>query len=163
VGLADLVIGRPSAHPEFFEWGVCHRHYHFREYADYRLWTQDAYASWIAARGARPGSTAADVLAAEPSLATGLVAGHKQGFCVIDIVAPAPGLTPRYGHCGDQGLSVGWADRYSYFLDGQWIDVTGRPVGFYILEVEVNAERLFEESDYANNAASTVVDVYAPS
>lgn len=162
VGAADLVIGRPSEHPEWFEWGACHRHWHFRQYADYRLWTLDAYPAWVAARAARPGATAAEVLAAEPSLRDGFVAGHKQGFCVMDVVPPAPlaALAPRYTHCGDQGLSAGWADRYAMALDGQWIDVTGLPPGYYVLEAEVNAERLFEESDYSNNAASNVVQVY---
>lgn len=163
VGLADLVIGRPSQHPEWFEWGACHRHHHFREYADYRLWTQAAYPAWLAARASSPASTASEVLAAHPELSSGFVAGHKQGFCVMDLVAPAPGLAPTYAGCGDQGLSVGWSDRYAFHLDGQWIDVTGLPEGYYVLEAEVNAERLFEESAYANNAASTLVEVYTPS
>ena len=162
VGLADLVIGRPSAHPDWFEWGACHRHWHFREYADYRLWTTEAYPRWLAARAAHPGATAEEVLAADPTLREGFVAGHKQGFCVMDMVPPLPTLAPRYKDCADQGLSVGWADRYSMLLDGQWIDVTGLPPGYYVLEAEVNAERLFEESDYANNAASNVVEVYVP-
>lgn len=38
LGPGDLVIGRPGDHPEWFEWAPCHRHYHFKEYADYRLW-----------------------------------------------------------------------------------------------------------------------------
>lgn len=162
VGLADLVIGHPGAHPEWFEWGACHRHWHFREYADYRLWTTDAYAAWLAARAERPGASAAEVLAAEPALRDGFVAGHKQGFCVMDTTPPAPGLPARYSSCLNQGLSVGWADTYHMMLEGQWIDVTGLPPGYYVLEAEVNAERLFEESDYANNAAANVVQVYLP-
>jgi len=38
--------------------------------------------------------------------------------------------------------------------DGQWIDVTGLQAGDYVLEIEVNAERFFQETDYSNNSAS---------
>ena len=52
------------------------------------------------------------------------------------------------------GLSVCQTDFYPAFLDGQWIDVTGLQAGDYVLEIEVNAERFFQETDYSNNSAS---------
>jgi hypothetical protein len=169
VGAGDLIIGDPTA-PEnagFFELAECHRHLHFSEYADYRLWTPAGYQQWQALRAANPGALPSDLLAANPAVAAQMVAGRKQGFCVID-VAPynTPGKgnlrpgTPKYVSCrSNQGLSNGYTDQYVMGLDCQWIDVTDVAPGKYILEDEVNAERLFAESDYSNNASAVEVTV----
>jgi hypothetical protein len=155
-GRGDLIVGIPDLHPEWFEASTCHGHLHFREYADYRLWTPAGYAAWDALRVADPSLTATEVLAAHPELASQFVVGRKQGFCVIDVV-PYRLRPPKYLVCDFQGISVGWADEYVKELDGQWVDVTGLAAGDYVLEAEVNAERLFEESSYANNRASNDV------
>lgn len=161
IGLGDLIIGSPADHPEWFELAACHQHYHFREYADYRLWTPAGYDDWQSLRAANPGAHAADLLAANPNVAAQMVASHKQGFCVID-VERVPGIAgpkrPVYTSCAsNQGISRGWADSYSSRLDGQWIDITGMPAGNYFLEVEVNAEHLFTETNYANNSSAVPV------
>jgi len=160
LGDGDLVIGVPGDHPEWFQWGECHRHWHFREYADYRLWTLDGYRSWQEARRAHPTTPSADLLAAQPGLRDGFVAGHKQGFCAIDVVPYLPVDPPKYLDCfWGQGVSRGWADQYGFRLDGQWVDVTGIAPGPYVLEAEVNPERFFQELDYGNNAAAIAVVV----
>ncbi|HEV8361174.1 MAG TPA: lysyl oxidase family protein [Candidatus Thermoplasmatota archaeon] len=173
LGPGDLAIGAPSAHPEWFVFSPCHNHYHFREYADYRLWTLDGYAQWAALRAALPTMTAEEVFALFPELQAKMVAGHKQGFCVIDLVPATAGVTttaglgnglsalPRnYLSCGsDQGISVGWSDEYFYTLSGQWVVIDTVPAGLYMLEAEVNAERLYHEHDYSNNAAATPVQI----
>ncbi len=159
-GPGDLIIGGPAAHPEWFAWATCHQHYHFREYADYRLWTTAGYASWDALRAAHPRWTATDTLAHHPELASEFVSGLKQGFCVIDVVRYGSTAAPTYTSCGsDQGISVGWADEYHAKLDGQWVDVTSVAPGAYVLEAEVNAERLYVETDYQNNRAAVAVTV----
>ncbi|MEA3190270.1 MAG: serine protease [Thermoplasmata archaeon] len=165
IGLGDLEVGRPADHPEWFEWGTCHGHWHFSEYADYRLWDPAGYAAWQAVRAAHPGMPPAAVLAAYPELLEHMVAGHKQGFCIIDFLpwgSPVAGtVNPRqFRYCSEgQGITSFWADKYSLFLDGQWVDVTGLAPGPYVLEAEVNPERLYVESDYANNAAAVLVVV----
>ena len=147
IGAADLVVGSPVGNPNF-EFGNCHNHYHFKEYADYRLWQPAQFAAWHALREANPGVQAHVILAAHPELAP--VKGEKRGFCVIDVVRYGVGA-PKYLVCDLQGISVGWADEYHATLDGQFIDVTGLPKGQYVLEGEINAEHVFEESDYDNN------------
>ena len=163
VGDGALRIGAPRDHPEWFVWAPCHNHYHFREYADYRLWTPEGYVEWELLRQAEPEATAAEVLAAHPGLLAHFVAGQKMGFCVIDLLPALPTALraavppdPRtYTSCANnQGLGRGWADMYVYTVSGQYIDVTDVPSGAYVLEVEVNAERLYRESDYANNRAA---------
>lgn len=150
LGDGDLIVGRPEDHPEWFEYGECHGHYHFQEYADYRLWTPAQFAQYKAFRDANPDLTAAEALALNPHLAP--IVGEKRGFCVIDIwpYLQKPGV-PKYFVCELQGISVGWADEYGDWLDGQFIDITGVASGDYVLEAEVNAERVFKESNYRNN------------
>jgi hypothetical protein len=162
-GPGDLVVGPPDLHPEWFTWGACHGHMHFREYADYRLWTPAGYARWDALRTARPDLLPADILAADADLAAELVTGTKQGFCVIDVLRYSETFTPpKYLDCDVQGISVGWADVYGDSIPGQYVDVTGVPPGSYVLEAEVNAERFFEESDYADNRAALGVSLPGP-
>jgi Lysyl oxidase len=185
LGEGDLFIGRVSEHPELFEFAPCHNHHHLREYSDYRFWTEATYAQWKALKAANPNALSADLLTANPSIAP--VTGHKQGFCVIDVERykagsdvnrhltygtcddtnkfsctqpPAPGVDPVQLelYCS-QGLSKGWTDRYGKSLDGQWVDITGLPAGNYVLEVEVNAERLFGELDYTNNSGTRKITI----
>jgi hypothetical protein len=170
VGAGALVIGAPAQHPEWFVWAPCHNHYHFREYADYRLWTVQGYLAWDQLRQQEPDKTAQEVLDEHPELRDQFVAGRKMGFCVIDLYPALPtGLevppqvvpdARRFLSCStNQGLGVGWADEYSVLTSGQYIDVTGVPAGAYILEAETNAERLYLESDYTNNRAFLPVAV----
>lgn len=162
IGPGDLIVGAPSAHPELFEFSPCHGHYHFKEYADYRLWTPGDYAEWQLLRSSTSADTLSrDLLASAPDLADRMVRGDKQGFCMIDIVRVEPGAPgPNFTNCNsDQGISVGWADVYGKSLAGQYIDITGLPRGVYWLEVEVNAEHLLEEANYANNSAAVQVRV----
>ncbi len=128
-GNADLVVGRPEANP-FFHFSPCHQHYHFDQYANYRLLTQDG-----------------DVAAT----------GHKQAFCLEDLEPVDQDAGNARFDCGNQGISVGWADTYGRHLDCQWIDVTGVPAGDYVLEVAVNPARVLGELDYTNDVVRVPV------
>jgi hypothetical protein len=62
----------------------------------------------------------------------------------------------RTGHATGppfQGVSVGWIDEYHHSLEGQEVDLTGASAGVYDLRVNVDDERLFLESDYADNVS----------
>ena len=169
LGPGDLIIGDPDDHPEWFESGICHGHMHFREYADYRLWTTSGYEEWHALRANNPDALPADLLKRIHNIDEKMVAGAKLGFCVIDIIpatsspdyfGPPPGPGTYFSCSSNQGITVGWADSYFFAqLDGQWIDVTGVDAGNYVLEAEVNPERLFTEASYSNNAAAIEVTV----
>lgn len=151
IGEGDLIVGSPDMHPEWFTFGNCHGHAHFKEFSDYRLWTPAQFVDYQALRAAAPDAQVHEILAAHPKLAP--ARGDKAGFCVIDIRQTSTLGIPKYFLCEFQGISAGWADEYSQGLDGQWIDVTGMPGGQYVLETEVNAERFYQESDYRNNRA----------
>src|SRR6266568_4110133 len=123
-GTADIFLGDPASNP-LFVWAPCHGHYHFNNYANYRLLDSNGQ-----------------------SAATGL----KIGFCLLDSIrwsSSAPS-SARYT-CSNQGIQRGWGDLYDSTLDGQWIDITGVPDGNYTLELEVNPLHILPESDYSNN------------
>ncbi len=136
-GPGDLFLGDPRGNPAMI-FSECHQHYHFEDYADYRLF--DMQGNLVAR-------------------------GHKQAFCLVDLWRP-PGSTgprePNFPDCGFQGISAGWADIYHRDLDCQWIDVTGVPNGRYVLEVHVNPARVVRETDYANNVARNEICIGIP-
>ena len=146
-GAVDLFLGDPALRPDLFTYSPCHRHYHFNGYASYEL--LDA-----------SGKT--------------LVTGRKQAFCLEDFELYSPTAGPAKYTCGYQGISVGWADTYGSYLDGQWLDITGIPPGSYQLRVIINpynvvgkkypgynaaAAAATRESDYGNNTATVPVTI----
>ena len=90
----------------------------------------------------------------------GVAQSFKTTFCLIDWVKvddnkKTPEVT--YWACDRtapyQGVSVGWIDQYHHSLEGQEIDFTGAPVGTYYLQVHVNDDGVFVESDTTDNVA----------
>jgi hypothetical protein len=140
IGRADLYLGSPTAagHPPGrFEFGTCHRHWHLRGYADYRLVDGD---------GVEVGR------------------GHKQSFCLLDsgrymgLGTDIPAAM-RY-NCGNQGIHAGWMDVYGRGLDCQYVDITGVAPGRYRIRASINIERVVEESSYDDNV--TYYDITIP-
>jgi hypothetical protein len=137
VGLGDVFVGSPLDHMDpngdgdfadqdgLFEFASCHAHFHFQNYATYRLIDQSGKV-WRAA---------------------------KRGFCMLDTDPYNVGVgdgTWTYRSCGSvtrdgfQGISSGWADTYTFKLGGQYFVLDGGdgqpvvPPGAYTIEVEVN-------------------------
>jgi len=131
VGEADFFIGDPqmSANASY---AACHGHYHYHQYANYKLLTADGGE---------------------------VVRGNKQAFCALDSDRWWPDAGPAKYNCSNQGVSVGWADTYDRTLDCQWIDITGVAAGNYVLEVEVNPNRYIAERSYTNNVARVPVGI----
>ncbi|HXU13360.1 MAG TPA: lysyl oxidase family protein [Candidatus Binatia bacterium] len=164
LGPGDLAVGRPIDHLGLFQFQPCHGHYHLRGYAGYRLWAPEAYADWVQLRAANPGVCSSDLLAAHPPAARAMIAGRKEGFCVVDVEEVCQAGRPyRYDDCDlNQGISAGWSDIYTAFTEGQWIDITDVVPGTYVLEIEVNPLRLVTETNYVDNIAAKVVTIPAP-
>jgi hypothetical protein len=162
IGLGALVIGDPATCGNLYTFSSCHGHLHFKEYADYRLWTTGGYDTWAAIRDlsspTNTGSNAAYL--AEAAKGKQLLDGRKMGFCMIDSVryASTASATPTFTSCTlNQGLSVGWSDRYDARLDGQYVQLDNLKEGLYVLEVHVNPEHLLPESNYTNNSSAVRV------
>ena len=128
-GTADLVFGDPSQNPRFV-WDPCHNHYHFGQFTVYRLLNQSGGV---------------------------VVQGNKIGFCLEDTVKWDPGAGPQRYNCNYQGIQRGWADRYTYNVPCQFIDITGVPPGTYTLDITVDPLNFIPElNDFNNNVQVTV-------
>jgi serine protease len=104
-----------------------------------------------------------------------LVHDQKTGFCLGDryratnvrISNPAP--RPVYvGRCGfanpgleavEEGISPGYGDDYSAFLEYQDLPLDRLQNGRYVLVHRVNSDRRIHELSYANDAASVLLDL----
>jgi len=185
IGTGDVFVGDPNRHwdpnhdgnPDdsdgLFEVHRCHGHFHFRNYALYQL---------IAADGT-------------------ITKARKTGFCMLDIKPYNDGAPPKswvYRACGhpgltgfpnsevpgNQGISVGYADQYYKWLDGQFFvldDPNAPPIppGDYTLRIIVNPPftpvgtepcpardthgfcHMFVESNYDNNIGEVSITIPA--
>lgn len=128
-GDGDLVVGSPTDpnNPYYpvFVFSPCHGHYHITGFSNYQLLNLDRT---VAAQG------------------------HKQAFCLEDLLKYTNDNKSSGYTCASQGITSGWADWYFKQLSGQWIDITGVPEGDYIVHVEINAAGTFDEgkNNYSN-------------
>ncbi|UJA20606.1 hypothetical protein HJD18_10575 [Thermoleophilia bacterium SCSIO 60948] len=138
-------FGCMSFHPK-----VGHQHWHVLNLTHYQL------LSW------RRGTEVAEV--------------RKQGFCLLDYGA-LPGQTskPVYRgmECGGpgedkgdpplppgvEGISIGFYDLYGRGLAGQSINITDVPAGRYCLSSTVDPNGVIAETNDANNARLTPVQI----
>jgi len=136
------VIGRVRAGTMGFDSGKGHSHWHFQQFAEYRL------------------------LSAGRKV---VVRSQKVGFCIaptdaVDMLLPRAVWVPQFtgfgGQCGSptalwvrEMMPVGWGDTYQQFLAGQAFDVTGLPNGTYFVQVTANPEHLLRETRYGNDTS----------
>jgi hypothetical protein len=134
-----------------------HAHFHYKNFAQSRLWASNPAGERL---GDKPVRT-----------------GRKNGFCMIDVEdvwfarkgdaargysfprcnLPAPGGGSEQSIIN--GISRGWADVYNWFLADQFIEVSGIPDGYYVLETHADAAHTIEESDETNNVASALIRI----
>jgi len=131
IGTLDFYIGTPGANPGMFNTNNCHGHAHYEGYGDYRLF--DSSGNLVPA-------------------------GHKNGFCVMDLCG--------FGHynCSDMGISVGCYDQYGAGTQCQWLDITDVPTGDYRLAVIINSRHLPDalgrnEMNFLNNALQVCMHI----
>ena len=127
-----------------FVWHPTHDHWHFDEFTLYELWT----------------------LTPDYRLGQVVASSDKLSYCVMDtdVVDPDhPHVSTRQGYvgCGQrlQGLSIGWGDTYKSTLDGQALELTGLPDGFYALTSTVNPNAVILEEDYGNNSTRIYLEI----
>ncbi len=131
IGEQDYYIGNPTDNPEMFNTQNCHGHTHYNAYGDYRLF--DMYGNLIPA-------------------------GHKNGFCVMDLCGFG-----QY-NCGDMGISAGCYDVYGAGTQCQWIDITDVPDGDYQFVVMINPYHMPDalgriEENFLNNATQICIHI----
>lgn len=131
----DREVGEFVFHPG-------HNHWHLDSFALYELWS----------------------LQPDGNLDQVVATSDKVSYCLRDIRRvphPNQALHIGYGSCsyGRQGLSVGWADVYDYYLPGQSIDISAVPDGTYALISTADPYNLIQESDETNNAAVVYLQI----
>jgi hypothetical protein len=139
----DLNMGRPESDPQGrFVWAPCHGHWHFNDFAHYRL------------------------LGPNDNV---VVLGTKMAFCLEDTVRwrdTAP-ESRRYSCGTTQGIQAGWSDIYDKPVPCQWLDITGLPGGTYTLEMTLDPLNRIPEARNDNNVTRVTVtipsDCQAPS
>ena len=136
------IIGRLRAGTMGFDSKKGHNHWHFEQFAQYRLLNSDK------------------------SLA---VRSHKVGFCIaptdpVDLAEPTAVWQPSFlgfgGQCGSptalwvqEMMPVGWGDTYFQSVAGQSFNLTGLRNGTYYIEVVANPEKVLHETDTANDVS----------
>ena len=133
------VVGRAPVGGFEYDRHHDHEHWHFLQFARYRLLDEDKLEA---------------------------VVSRKQAFCLaptdaIDLLVDGAQWLPGplgFSRCGDQTslwiretLPVGWGDTYYQGLSGQGFDVTGLPNGTYYIEVTANPLGLLYESNPDND------------
>jgi hypothetical protein len=122
----------------FFEGHEDHNHFHFADFANYRL----------------------RAVLANNAIGSVIRTSDKISFAMFDVTpydlslpgAPGNEVYQNPGSSLDpQGVSVGWADVYHRSLSGQWVDIEGVPDGQYWLEVTMDPSGRITESDETNN------------
>ena len=104
-----------------------------------------------------------------------VVRDRKSGFCLGDryeVDGPALSGSPEEpvytSRCGlgqrqllglTEGISVGYGDRYSPYLEYQQLPLDGLRPGRYVLKHRVNVRRRLRETSLANNSASVLLSV----
>ncbi|MBI5859215.1 MAG: hypothetical protein HZB73_00420 [Nitrosarchaeum sp.] len=122
-----------------FEYHPAHKHFHIAAVTSYELYTATGSSD------------------TEPITKTN-IGSQKVTFCLIDwikISDNSPNNERAYSNCDGQfqGVSPGWMDQYHQELEGQELDVTNVPTGYYFLVVTANPEHNFIEKDFTNNQA----------
>ena len=132
IGTADLVFGNPVLNP-LFVYDPCHNHYHFGQFAEYRLLDQSGAL---------------------------VVEGKKIGFCLEDVLRWDPSANSQaIYNCLYQGIQHGWADVYPVNVPCQLIDITDVPPGDYILDITVDPSNFIPELDENNNNTRVPVQI----
>jgi hypothetical protein len=140
-----------------WEYHVTHQHYHYLDFAMSRLWRSNEEGEQLGTQPVR--------------------SSQKIGFCLADVeidgwlkkstgvrrynapdcIFPDPTQSDANFNYLVQGITPGWADVYEWYLPDQYIEVTGVPDGYYLLETIANPDNLLLESNYTNNSGSVLI------
>ncbi len=137
---------RPAAPSDFH---VIHGHFHYRNFSISRLWRADEEGHKI---GKRP-----------------IVTGQKNGFCFEDTARVEGDGESRYncleyeasneGADRVTGISVGFADVYTYILNGQYLEITTVPDGRYLLETSIDPDKTLLEKTRRDNTVRVLIEI----
>jgi hypothetical protein len=138
-----------------YEFHPAHAHFHYKNFAQSRMWAADAAGHKLGTKPVR--------------------VGKKNGFCMIDVTnvwwgqkgdAARTYYFPRCNAPQDRdadgiymrnGVSVGWADVYNWYLADQFIEVSDVPDGYYLIETEADPLNTIVETDDRDNTSQVLI------
>jgi hypothetical protein len=115
-----------------------------------------------------------DMIPLDPAAGIDQVRGSKVGFCFLDTdpwnrsLPGAPqGRVFEISGCRSRrdamtmrvGISVGWADRYGWYLPRQYVDTTGLEYGSYLICNTADANEDWLEVSETNNQSWAKIDL----
>jgi hypothetical protein len=158
-----------------WEFHPAHQHYHFLGFGLSKLWRADSAGNHLDSFPIRSRRHEFRGHHREPPPNDPIRTGRKVSFCLADTTIDSwlqKGDGPRTYFAPDclfpafsdadndyliQGITAGWADTYDWYLPDQYIEVTGVPNGYYILETTVDPDNSLLESDETNNCGSVLI------
>ncbi|GAB6898426.1 lysyl oxidase family protein [Kineosporia succinea] len=130
-----------------------HNHWHFKDFASYRLLDSTRKKAIISGK---------EAFCLAPTDAIDLTVDDAQWRPASTDLDTACGQSNKNLLSIREVLESGWGDTYGQYLPGQSFDITRVPGGTYYVETLANPERRLTESDYDNNSALRKVAIGGP-
>jgi hypothetical protein len=157
-----------------WEFHPAHQHYHFLGFGISKLWRADSSGNRVDSLPIR--SRRLELRGKHtPTVGVPIRTGRKVSFCMADTTIDSwlqkrngprtytapdclfPALSDADNDYLIQGITSGWADTYDWYLPDQYIEVSGLPDGYYILETTVDPDNSLVEADETNNCGSVLI------
>ena len=167
-GFDEVFAGEWEFHP-------AHEHFHFLGFGISKLWRANAAGNRLDLFPLRSRRHEFRGKHQQPPPGDPIRTGRKVSFCMADTTIDSwllKGNGPRTYNAPDclfpassdadndyliQGITQGWADTYDWYLPDQYIEVTGVPNGYYILETTVDPDNSLVEADETNNCGAVLI------
>lgn len=136
-----------------------HAHLHYENFAQSHLWSATPDGERVGTEPVRSSRKVGFCMVDVEHVRFGERGDSPRGYVPPGCLAPTD-LDPASGAAyAINGISVGWADVYPWFLADQYIEVSGVADGYYILETVADQEGTVDEMDGSNNSASTLIRI----
>jgi hypothetical protein len=144
----DLPAGQVEFHP-------VHGHYHFKGFAQSKLWLSDGAGHLVGDAPAAVGDKVSFCISDTDLIAWGQKGDAPLSYPAPDCLEPKQtvGTTEYFWY----GMSRGWADRYNWYLPDQMIDTNGISDGTYVLFTRVDPDNKLREGNETNNCGSVII------
>jgi hypothetical protein len=146
----DLPAGQVEFHP-------VHGHYHFKGFAQSKLWLTDGGGRLVGDAPAAVGDKVSFCVSDTDLIAWGQKGDAPLSYPAPDCLDPKQivGTTEYFWY----GMSRGWADRYNWYLPDQMIDTNGLSDGTYVLFTWVDPDNKLREGNETNNCGSVIIEL----
>jgi hypothetical protein len=147
-GYSERVVGRYEVHPT-------HAHFHYANFALARLWRANRRGERIGAHPIRVSNKAGFCLTDSDNYWAGSKRSRPRAYEYPEACWPAYQEGTEVAQVN--GLSSGWMDVYDARLSDQYVEITGVPDGYYLLEVVIDPLGALVETTRADNSSLSFI------